>query len=386
MTAIQLRHWSRVHTWSSLICTVFMLLLCITGLPLIFHHQIAHLLGDAVEAPFMPAATPAASLDAVVATAQAQHPLKVVQYLFRETDEINLWYVTLGETAQATETQVVAVDARTAQLLAEPKFDEGFLHVMFALHTDLFMGLPGKLFLGAMGILLLVAIISGVVLYAPFMRRLSFGSVRRDRSPRLRWLDVHNLLGMVTLVWLLVVGATGVINTWADLVIKLWQADQMAEMIAPYQGLSPPRTLSSVDQSVQAALAREPDMQLGFIAWPGSLFSSPHHYAVFMRGNEPLTARLFKPVLVDAQTAQVTDSRHLPWYVSALLLSQPLHFGDYAGLPLQILWALLDILAIVVLWTGVRLWWHRRRTSDLEKHTAEKKSNLKTTLVGGEIN
>ena len=40
-----LRRWSWTHKWSSLVCTVFMLLLCITGLPLIFHHEIGHLLG-----------------------------------------------------------------------------------------------------------------------------------------------------------------------------------------------------------------------------------------------------------------------------------------------------------------------------------------------------
>lgn len=46
-----------------------------------------------------------------------------------------------------------------------------------------------------------------------------------------------------------------------------------------------------------------------------------------------------------------------------LFRSQPLHFGDYAGLPLKILWALLDIAAIVVLASGVYLWLGRRRLS-----------------------
>ena len=35
-------------------------------------------------------------------------------------------------------------------------------------------------------------------------------------------------------------------------------------------------------------------MQLGFVAFPGTPFSSPHHYAVFMRGTEPLTSRLLQ--------------------------------------------------------------------------------------------
>ncbi len=342
-------------------CTVFMLLLCLTGLPLIFHHEIAHLLGETVEAPALPPDTPLASVDRVLAVAQAQHPTMVPQYLFQEEDEPEIWYVTFGETAQAVDTRAVAIDARTAHVLEEPKFDEGFVYVMFRLHVDLFAGLAGKLFLGAMGILLLVAIVSGIVLYAPFMRRLPFGTVRRDRSLRFRWLDVHNLLGAVTLAWLLVVGATGVINTWADLVIKLWQYDQMTEMLAPYAGQPPPEQWGSLQAALDAAAAREPMMALDFVAFPGTIFSSTHHYAVFMHGNEPLTARLLKPVLVDAQKSIVTDSRELPWYVTGLLVSQPLHFGDYAGLPLRMLWALLDVFAIVVLWTGLRLWWERRR-------------------------
>lgn len=348
-----------------------MLLLCLTGLPLIFHHEIGHLTGTEVEAPDMPPGTPFASMDDVLATAKARHPQRHVQFIFRDPDETMLWMVSLGETPTSDQNnRVVAVDARTAKVLAEPRFDEGFMYVMFKLHVDLFAGLPGTLFLGAMGLLLVAAIVSGIVLYAPFMRRLGFATVRRDRSASVRWLDMHNLLGIVTLVWALAVGITGVINTLGEPVIKLWQFDQMSEMTAPYRNLPPPEKFGSLEQSVRAATAREPDMRLGFIAFPGTSFSSPHHYAIFMRGTEPLTARLFKPVLVDAQTAQITDSRELPWYVKTLLISQPLHFGDYGGMPLKILWALLDIITIIVLWSGLILWWRKRKQSMEPENTA----------------
>ena len=56
------------------------------------------------------------------------------------------------------------------------------MYVMFKLHVDLFAGLPGTLFLGFMGLLLLVSIVSGVVLYSPFTRKLAFGTVRRKSS------------------------------------------------------------------------------------------------------------------------------------------------------------------------------------------------------------
>ena len=46
---------------------------------------------------------------------------------------------------------------------------------------------------------------------------------------------------------------------------------------------------------------------------------------------------------------------------TTLLISQPLHFGDYGGMPLKIIWAVLDVLTIVVLASGLYLWLARRR-------------------------
>ena len=362
MNSRTIKTWAWVHKWSSLVCTVFMLLLCLTGLPLIFHHEIGHLLGTEVEAPKMPADTPRASLDRVLEVAKAKHPDRVVQFVSQPEDDDGLWFVTLTPTPAPTEDfKSVAVDARTAEVLAQPKFDEGFMYVMFKLHVDLFAGLPGKLFLGFMGLLLLVAIVSGVVLYSPFMRKLEFGTVRRDKRPRLKWLDLHNLLGVVTLVWAFVVGGTGMINTWADLVIKYWQYDQLSALLAPYQGqpVTPVAERGSVQKSLEAAYAQSPNSKLSFIAFPGTSFSSPHHTTVFLKGNEPFTSKLLQPVLVDAKTTEVTASPKLPWYLTALLVSQPLHFGDYGGMPMQILWALLDIATIIVLGSGLYLWLKR---------------------------
>ncbi|MGJ7545995.1 PepSY-associated TM helix domain-containing protein [Variovorax sp. LT1R16] len=373
MNSRRIKTWAWVHKWSSLVCTVFMLLLCITGLPLIFHHEIGHLLGTEIEAPKMPANTPRVSLDRVLEVAKSKHPDRVVQFVSQPEDDDGLWFVTLTPTPAPTDDfKSVAVDARTGDVLAQPKFDEGFMYVMFKLHVDLFAGLPGKLFLGFMGLLLLVAIVSGVVLYAPFMRKLEFGTVRHDKRPRLKWLDLHNLLGVVTLVWAFVVGGTGMINTWADLVIKYWQYDQLSALLAPYkdQPVVAVTERASVQKSLDAAYAQAPQSKLSFIAFPGTAFSSPHHTTVFLKGNEPFTSKLLQPVLVDAKTATVTAAPKLPWYLTALLVSQPLHFGDYGGMPMQILWALLDIATIIVLGSGLYLWLKRGNSVPLPKGKA----------------
>ena len=98
---------------------------------------------------------------------------------------------------------------------------------------------------------------------------------------------------------------------------------------------------------LEKARTTAPDMNVSFVAFPGTPFTSSHHFAVFMRGDTPLTSRLLKPVLLDGETGDVSDARDLPVYLKALLVSQPLHFGDYGGMPLKIIWALLDIMTIV---------------------------------------
>lgn len=358
MALVSTKTWAWVHKWSSLVCTVFMLLLCITGLPLIFHEEIEHLSG-VVEAEPQPEGTPTLSMDRIAQAALQKRPGKVIRYMFWEQEEHPyITYVSMASSIDAPpdENHAVVVDSRTGKVLDEPRTGEGFMYVMLKLHVDMFAGLPGMLFLGLMGLLMVVAIVSGVVLYYPFMRRLKFGALRTGQSRRLKWLDWHNLLGIVTVVWLCVVGLTGTINTLNRIVIGLWQMDQMAEMTAPFKGLPPVTKPEHLELSLRAASAAVPDMEPRLVAFPGTMFSSPHHYTFFFKGMTPVTSRLLKPALVDASTGELTDSRDMPWYVKTLLLSQPLHFGDYGGLLLKILWALFDLAAIVVLGSGLYLW------------------------------
>ena len=359
------RTWDWVHKWTSLVCTLFMLVLCITGLPLIFYDEIDHLAGSAVTTPRLPEGTPRAPLDAVVRAAQAQYPGKVPLYVFADDHDPDLWLVKLDDRVDSDETRAVfaAVDARTAKVLGTPVFNEGVMHFFYRLHVDWFAGQGGRLFLGLMGLLLVLSIVSGTVLYAPFMRRLDFGTVRSDRSAQVRWLDLHNLLGIVTLAWALVVGATGIINTWADLILKGWQADQLAALRALPQaapaGAAPAE--GAMQSAVDLALASHPGRKIHLLAFPGTLLATPQHFAVMLAGSSPLTARLQEPVLVDAASGRLTNAAPRPLTVTALQLSQPLHFGDYGAWPLKVLWALLDVITIVVLWSGLVLWWRKRR-------------------------
>jgi uncharacterized iron-regulated membrane protein len=366
MKPATIRVWSAIHKWTSLICTVFLLMLCITGLPLIFHHEIDHALNTDEWRPANPDG-PLLDLDQILAIALKDRPGEVPIFMSFDTDRpvVN---VTSGPTADAPGSQMffASFDQTSGALVPQPTGDGGAMDFILQLHTDMFLGDWGMYFLGAMGLLFTASIVSGVVLYAPFMRKLDFGALRVTKSTRVKWLDYHNLLGVVTLAWVLVVGLTGVINTLAPPIVDAWRTNALADLTAPYKGRERPETMSSLQSAVDQTKAAAPGRWVQFVAFPGSSYSTNHHFTVFLQGDTILTKHIITPALIDAETGAFADMREMPWYNQALQLSKPLHFGDYGGLPLKILWAVLDIATIVILGSGIYLWLGRKRSPAAE--------------------
>jgi uncharacterized iron-regulated membrane protein len=157
----KLRVWSAVHRWTSLVCTVFLLLLCLTGLPLIFHDEIDDLIGSDISVPELPAGTTAVSLDRVVEAAEQRYPNEFVQFFVWDRDRPGLIRLTMAPVPSANREQFhrLVIDARTAQVVGEPISEKKFTRFLLELHGELLLGLPGELFLGAMAVVLIASII-----------------------------------------------------------------------------------------------------------------------------------------------------------------------------------------------------------------------------------
>ena len=377
MSRSAIRFWYLLHKWSSLIPTVFLLMLCVTGLPLIFHDEIDAAMGDDAETALAgaPSAEAGLPLDTMLDLALAERPGEVPLFMAFSQDS-PLLTVTTGPTpdAAAEDMTLLFLDRASGASLG-PAPGNPLMDFLLQLHTDMFLGQPGMWLLGAMGLSFVVALVSGTVLYAPFMRKLAFGTVRKDRSPRLRRLDQHNLIGVVALAWMLVIGLTGAINAFADPLTDSWRDGEIARMTDAYAGAAPlaPDAYGSLDAAMGAAQEALPGRSPQFIGFPGGDWSSGHHYAIFFQGDRPVTQHLLTPALVDAGTATLTDARTMPVLNQALMMSKPLHFGDYGGLPLKLIWAALTLATIWVLWTGIMLWL-RRRPGGLERRVEEIRS------------
>jgi len=360
----RLRLWQWIHTWSSLVCTLFLLMLCITGLPLIFHDEIdAWLDTPASTAPVRQEAQ-AADVDAMAALVRKQYPQRAIRFIVW-LDEPHQYRFGLSPGA-AGQKPFALVDERGPAIAGEAWSEKDWRHggpmaLLLRLHTDMLLDMSGSLILAAIGALFLASLISGVALYGRFMRKTPFGTVRTHRSRLLRMLDLHNLLGIVLLTWMAVVGLSGVINTLDSFAFAAWREHSTGrQSTAPPLG---PPTARPLKTAVDLARRTLPDRDVSFLALPGSPFSADGAYTVFMQGRTPLTQHLLQPVVVRITDGALIRAAPPPWYMWLLEGSRPLHFGNYAGLPLKIIWALMDLATIAVLVTGLYLYLPKKKRS-----------------------
>ncbi len=355
-----MRYWYSLHKWTSLICALVMLMLCVTGLPLIFHDE----LEDALDSRLHLTARPSLyrNLDTLVAAAVAEYPAYQPRWVSIDYEKPE---ISVGlSSPDSGENPWVTLSAYTGKIItsSEPKSPgKKVLTWLFHLHTDLFAGLPGQLFLGFMGLLCLLALVSGVIIYKPFMRFTAFGAIRTKGSARQKFADLHKLLGIVALVWAVLVTGTGVLHTLAAPLYQHWQTSSLQSLLEPYRHQPPPDRLRPVQQAVAAVRAAVPGQRVAFLYFPNEQWGSPHHYMIFTTGATPDTAHWYTPALVDAATGQLTAVAAVPWYIRLLQLAHPLHFGNYGGLPLKVLWALLDVVTIGLIVSGSYLWLLRKR-------------------------
>ena len=361
MKGSTLRTWGAVHTWTSLICTVFLLLLCISGLAMIWLRDLDANFAGHPRAPPAAASAPLTNLDRVFADAERRSPGEHVAYA-DWAFEGDLIGVNLAAKDKPRAHRQLVYDAHTGAFLEDLRKDNPnhpmrvFLGFMNRLHIQLFLGLPGEFFLAAMAVLFIVATVSGLVIYAPFSAKDAFGVVRAERSPRTLWRDIHNLLGVATAAWVLIVATTGVMNAFTVPAYAAWRQGVVPALTAPFKTAAAPLIRIGPAEAVALAERVTPGSRMIRVVAPGGPNGSPRHYVVWTQGDRPVTRKLFRPLLIDAETGAVALSKPPPWWLSALQLSRPLHFGDYGFWPLKVLWSLMDLIAIAILCSGIYLW------------------------------
>lgn len=362
MTPTFTRKLLAVHRWCSVIVSANFIVLALTGLILVFHEEIDAALG------VVPVTAPAKSPEMItiaraVEIAREATPNATPLYVFQQPDEApDVVYVGFGvgdERMQAT--KIAMVDRRAGHLLPKIEFEKTFSAIVLQIHAELFLGPFGRLLVGLIGLAILVALGTGFWVYGPTMRRFAFGLLRLDKSKQTILADIHKLVGAASFGWNLVVAATGFLLCFSSFLLQLFAATEIAAMGKPYANTPVATDYSTIDAAIAGAEAAEAHRTWVTVALPGSALSTHRHYGVLLRGEKGLDEHMFGLVVVDAATPSAVLPKEFPWYLKAVLVSEPLHFGNYGKLPLKIVWSLFTLVTLGLSVTGVWVFVGRRK-------------------------
>lgn len=220
-------------------------------------------------------------------------------------------------------------------------------------HRMLNLGATGLLIVSGLGFVLLTSSLSGLLFYRNWWRQLF--QLRLHKGTRALLSDLHRLIGVWTLIFALLIAITGI---WYFVEISVFVArgtDTEPTTTLPVTHLlaagSQP-AIANLDSHIAAAVAAFPRLHVRSIWFP-------------IATNEPLridgqaTAWLVRDranqVLLNPYTSEVISVQHAE-SLSALARWQdtadPLHFGNFAGLTVKLLWALLGLSIPALVITG----------------------------------
>jgi uncharacterized iron-regulated membrane protein len=185
---------------------------------------------------------------------------------------------------------------------------------------------------------------------------------------RRSWFDIHNSTGILTLAFLLVLCATGVVIGFEGASTRLFYKVTGSQP-APRPNLHVP-----VPRGSAAQIGPDSAFAIARAALPGALpFETDvpardEAYFVRVRFPEDRTPGGRSQVVIDSYTGHVIfaqGSRSAPPGARLVTANRAIHTGDIFGLPGKAIVSLASLAAVVQVITGL-LMWLRRSQRDLE--------------------
>ena len=369
-----------IHQWVSLICALFLLLLTLTGLPLLFRGEINA--WNTLNLP--PRGEPMALREIWAGLPQGTEavmqafPTKEILAVTPDGEDGTLYFLVKDRGGKAGRSHMrmggeqIMYEVRTGTIfnrqerVYRSEAVQEFMHTMHILHVRLGLEEGGRDFLAAMCVLSVLSIVSGVYLYLPMMKTLAFGT-RRRRSSRLFWSDWHKLTSVFAGTWVALMCVSGVFIVLYSIGMRDYQRtaqtmaaehfsaqEQSASLLLPEEALAqmqeafPAKDIISMrlptaDSALYVFQIAEPTVRATDFALGTQVY---------------LTAGGGEPFLVP-----------VPAWLTMAPFFLNLHIHNHEMTAEKIFWALLILMTAAMIVTGIVLWltrWQSRISNAVE--------------------
>jgi uncharacterized iron-regulated membrane protein len=188
-------------------------------------------------------------------------------------------------------------------------------------------------------------------------------SIRKSDGSRRFWFDVHNALGIFSLVFALMLAATGCVlgfdGTLTPLFYKLTNS-QAPPQLRLEANAAPGALPITPDQALAIARGVAPGAAPSYVNVAGG----KNVYRINARYPEDRTPGGRTRIAIDPYTGKVLlliDSRNGPGGYKLVNLNRAIHTGDILGLASKTVMSLASLIMAFQLVTGVVMWIKRRK-------------------------
>lgn len=235
--------------------------------------------------------------------------------------------------------------------LATIEKKSGFSQFLLDLHRNLLWSGWGKYLVGLIGLFISLTVLLG------FKSIDKFKKIAWAKTDKLRHLSTHINIGKFTITWILLLSLSGMILSFNSTLIALF-IKQLASETNQIEN-SRLATIGELQEGFKSNKRLE-NFELDFIAFPDTEFSPPNRFVtLFKRDGESLLA------VSHAENGTLEKLVELPWYLRVLIASEPLHFGNFAGIAGRILWTMMSFLTLLIPISGYRIFINKKRSSKL---------------------
>lgn len=345
-----------LHTWAGLIVSWVLFAIFLGGTLACFDKEL-----DYWMRPTLHAAAPGhASMDTALASLRHMAPHAETLYLRPPAARDPSIHAFAFEPGQPY------IDAALDPVTGQPLPDTIGGTFFFELHYDLLSGTVGSYLVGLAGMLMLVALISGVIIHRRVFK--DFFVFRPQAGGQRAWLDGHNLTGVLGLPFHLMIAYTGVAIMMSSYIFAGVQIGYRGDILKYYEAIAgmphpveqhrPPARVASLDTILQDAVRR--------LGGPVEYLEMDNVHdasittSALAAGDDQVAGGARNLIYDGSSGAYRGEATTPPAAYRVYQFLSGLHRAQFGGAGVRWLYFLLGIAGCVMLASGLRVWVEKR--------------------------
>lgn len=344
----------KIHQIAGIYTGVFIAFLSVTGVMALFRVEIDEILNPSLYS--VEEADTHVSLNQILKHVEAYHSDKKLFEIYPPKSENGSYVIRLFPNKKQQlfpVLQEVFYNPYNGILLGERNYYKTISYYLRNLHVRFYESIWGRQIVGLGGLALLISIITGIFIYGKFMRRQAFGTVR-NKNKRILYADYHKLIGVAALAFNIVIAITGAWLGLQPLLMKylniskpndikkekVWTPEQDASFSFNFDEVI--NTVSSSYANFEIKSIRPSTNGEGLIHVFGD-----RPYQIYERSVNKVVLAKNNLSVVDAYNPSEDNLTGKLYFAQ-----EALHFGDYGGMFLKILYAILGLTSAFLVFSG----------------------------------